>query len=185
MPSSSVGSDDEGFLEAKYKIDLDEVLDDDHDEDVEAMSSSGQEKQRKGPDVDMANNNNNKNWLMPDLNDVHISCTGCCDTRGKKSAWCAVVFLLLVTGVVLLVLSLKRLGSTEYGLEYHPRKKELDDIAKQGGLHPGPPGFRFVKFPSTFIVSKESSSTVTCMDCSAFSLHVNLRRKRFSYCVCV
>jgi len=29
--------------------------------------------------------------------------------------------------------------------------KKLDDAAKMGGLHSGPPGFRFIKFPSTYI----------------------------------
>ena len=87
-----------------------------------------------------------------DLNcDVDLS--ECCDSGTKRWTWCACVCVVLIVAMVLLIVSLKRLESTEYGLEYHPRKKELDEVAKQGGLHAGPPGYSFVKFPSTYIVS--------------------------------
>jgi len=51
----------------------------------------------------------------------------------------------------LIVSSLGKVENTEFGLEYDIHAKELDDAAKSGGLFFGPPGFRFVKFPSTFI----------------------------------
>ena len=76
----------------------------------------------------------------------------CCGTNNKKKAWAVGVSIVFSILLVILIMSLRRLESTEYGLEYHPRKKELDEAAKQGGLHAGPPGFEFVKFPSTFIV---------------------------------
>lgn len=38
----------------------------------------------------------------------------------------------------------------EYGLAYDVHAKKLDDAAKSGGLHSGPPGFEFVRFPSTY-----------------------------------
>jgi len=41
--------------------------------------------------------------------------------------------------------------TTEFGLQYDIHAKELDDAAKSGGLFLGPPGYEFVKFPSTFI----------------------------------
>ena len=46
---------------------------------------------------------------------------------------------------------MKKLDSTEYGLQYNVHNKQLDEAAVSGGLHLGPPGFRFIKFPSTFI----------------------------------
>ena len=85
--------------------------------------------------------------------EFQVDCSKCCDTVPKKWAWAIFVGLIFVIGIVLLGLSLKKLDSTEYGLEYHPRRKELDEAAKSGGLHIGPPGFKFVKFPKTFIVS--------------------------------
>lgn len=47
--------------------------------------------------------------------------------------------------------ALNKLESTEYGVEYTKWSKQLDDAAQMGGLHSGPPGFEFIKFPSTFI----------------------------------
>jgi len=58
----------------------------------------------------------------------------------------------VILAIVLLSFSLKKLTSTEYGLEYDKIAKILDDAAKSGGLHTGPPGFEFIKFPSTFIL---------------------------------
>ena len=37
------------------------------------------------------------------------------------------------------------------GVQYNIHKKQLDEATKSGGLFLGPPGFRFIKFPSTFI----------------------------------
>jgi len=61
---------------------------------------------------------------------------------------CGSVFLV---AIILIGVSLKKLQSTEYGVEYDVYKKKLDDAAKTGGIHSGPPGFRFIKFPSTQI----------------------------------
>lgn len=82
----------------------------------------------------------------------------CCGTPHKKWCWAFSILVIFVILLVILITSLRKLESTEYGLEYHPRKKELDEAAKQGGLHIGPPGFKFVKFPSTFIVSCPSDA---------------------------
>ena len=46
---------------------------------------------------------------------------------------------------------LAKLRSTEYGLAYDVHLKELDNAAKTGGLHTGPPGYQFIKFPSTYV----------------------------------
>jgi len=68
-------------------------------------------------------------------------------TIGGISA-CIVVFLVAIG---LIAASLKKLEETEYGLLYNVWSKNLDDEAQSGGLFNGPPGFRFVKFPSTFV----------------------------------
>jgi prohibitin 2 len=56
---------------------------------------------------------------------------------------------------------LKKLQSTEYGLEYDKWAKTLDDAAKTGGLHAGPPGYYFVKFPSTQISADIADTCVS------------------------
>ena len=53
--------------------------------------------------------------------------------------------------IILIAVSLQRLGSTTYGVEYDKWAKRLDDATKLGGLHLGPIGYRFIKFPSTQI----------------------------------
>lgn len=71
-------------------------------------------------------------------------------SRRRKCLW-ALFAVALLTGIGVLAASLKKVDSTEFGLQYNIHKKELDDAAKSGGLFPGPPGYRFIKFPSTFI----------------------------------
>merc|ERR1711935_698245 len=56
-----------------------------------------------------------------------------------------------IIAIVLISLSLKKVEETEYGLLYTRWTKELDDEAVSGGLFSGAPGFRFIKFPSTFV----------------------------------
>jgi regulator of protease activity HflC (stomatin/prohibitin superfamily) len=72
--------------------------------------------------------------------------------KSKKMTRYAVIFLVLAvvaTVIGLLASSFRKLGSTQYGLEYNVHKKQLADAATAGGLHAGPPGFYFIKFPST------------------------------------
>ena len=61
------------------------------------------------------------------------------------------VVLGLVVSIILISLSLQRLSSTTYGVEYDKWAKRLDDATKLGGLHLGPIAYRFIKFPSTQI----------------------------------
>lgn len=61
---------------------------------------------------------------------------------------CIVFFILVIS---LLAVSLKKVEETEYGLMYTRWSKRLDEEAQSGGLFIGPPGFRFIRFPSTFV----------------------------------
>jgi prohibitin 2 len=61
--------------------------------------------------------------------------------------------ILLITTIVLLAVSFKKVGETEYGVKYARYKKELDDAAVSGSLFPGPPGYKMIKFPSTFLTA--------------------------------
>ena len=62
-----------------------------------------------------------------------------------------ITFVVLIIGIILLSSSLKKVKEVEVGLKYSKYRKHLDDAAKSGGLFVGPPGFKFVKFPSTYI----------------------------------
>jgi regulator of protease activity HflC (stomatin/prohibitin superfamily) len=70
-------------------------------------------------------------------------------------------FVLVLTGIVLLITSLRKLESTEYGVEYNTHSKQLEDASKSGGLFTGPPGFKFIKFPSTFITVDQQATCVS------------------------
>jgi regulator of protease activity HflC (stomatin/prohibitin superfamily) len=74
-----------------------------------------------------------------------------CNTPAKQWTWWGGVAALIILLIALLATSLKKLKSTEYGLQYTAYSKKLDDAAKVGGLHIGPPGYEFIKFPSTQI----------------------------------
>jgi prohibitin 2 len=75
------------------------------------------------------------------------------DDEKKYATICLVVTVLLVTAASLIGVSLNTLQSTEVGLEYDVHAKLLEETAKEGGLHAGPPGYKFVKFPSTYITT--------------------------------
>ena len=52
----------------------------------------------------------------------------------------------------------------EYGLAYDWHTKSLADEAMLGGLHLGPPGFKFIKFPSTYLGFDIVNSTCVSKD---------------------
>lgn len=74
-----------------------------------------------------------------------------CSKKPVKRGWTLFAIAWIIISIILISVSLKKLSTTEYGVEYDRWKKTLDDAAKSGGLHNGPPGYRFVKFPSTQI----------------------------------
>lgn len=81
----------------------------------------------------------------------------------RKFCWgFAFVCVCVIIGV--LVASLKKVPSTEMGVQYNIHKKELDEAAKSGSLFLGPPGFRFIKFPSTFITVNFNDRTCVSND---------------------
>ena len=83
--------------------------------------------------------------------------------RTKRIIW-AFIFVLLTVALGLLIASLKKVPSTEYGLQYNIHKKQLEDAAKSGGLFLGPPGYQFIKFPSTFITVDLNDRTCVSND---------------------
>lgn len=81
--------------------------------------------------------------------------------KAVRVGWGLCFVASLIVSIILLAVSLKKLTSIEYGVEFDHWKKELDDAAKQGGLHLGPPGFRFIKFPSTQITIEMQDTCVS------------------------
>jgi len=73
------------------------------------------------------------------------------ERKNRRIGCIVIVFLVLAVAIGLIVSSLSKVENTEFGLQYDVHAKELDDAARSGGLFLGPPGYRFVKFPSTFI----------------------------------
>jgi regulator of protease activity HflC (stomatin/prohibitin superfamily) len=87
-----------------------------------------------------------------------------CNTKAKQWTWGVGAATLIILLIALLASSLKKLKSTEYGLQYTAYSKKLDDAAKVGGLHIGPPGYEFIKFPSTQITVDLPSDTCVSKD---------------------
>ena len=82
-------------------------------------------------------------WRNRDVSDFAVR-------RRKIRCWILFIVILLVS-IGLIIASLKKVPSTEMGVQYNVHKKQLDEASKSGGLFAGPPGFRFIKFPSTYI----------------------------------
>jgi len=72
----------------------------------------------------------------------------------SSSFACTAVIIAVVSVVVaiiaLIATSLAKLASDEVGIQYNVINKRLGDEAHYEGLHSGPPGFTFIKYPSTF-----------------------------------
>ena len=101
-------------------------------EHTKQNKNSDQAEQQQSP-----NTNNNHKHIMA-------------SPKAKMFCWgFAFVAVCVIIGV--LAASFKKVPSTEMGVQYNVHKKQLDDATKSGGLFAGPPGYQFVKFPSTFI----------------------------------
>jgi regulator of protease activity HflC (stomatin/prohibitin superfamily) len=87
-----------------------------------------------------------------------------CDTKPKRIAWGVFCVVILITSIWVLAASFDKLESTEYGVQYNTHAKTLADAAKTGGLHIGPPGYEFIKFPSTFITEDLQDSICVSKD---------------------
>jgi len=83
---------------------------------------------------------------------------------GTKILCWAFAFVVLCVCVGVLAASLKKVPSTEMGVQYDVHRKQLEDATKSGGLFLGPPGFRFIKFPSTFITVDLNDRTCVSND---------------------
>eukprot|EP00551_Chaetoceros_affinis_P004833 CAMPEP_0203664260 /NCGR_PEP_ID=MMETSP0090-20130426/1709_1 /ASSEMBLY_ACC=CAM_ASM_001088 /TAXON_ID=426623 /ORGANISM="Chaetoceros affinis, Strain CCMP159" /LENGTH=322 /DNA_ID=CAMNT_0050527447 /DNA_START=200 /DNA_END=1168 /DNA_ORIENTATION=+ len=84
-----------------------------------------------------------------------------CSSPAVRNIWIILFVCALIVSICLIATSLKKLTSLEYGVEYDRWAKTLDEAAKTGGLHAGPPGYYFIKFPSTQITTDLSDTCVS------------------------
>eukprot|EP00562_Extubocellulus_spinifer_P009969 CAMPEP_0178496186 /NCGR_PEP_ID=MMETSP0696-20121128/13973_1 /TAXON_ID=265572 /ORGANISM="Extubocellulus spinifer, Strain CCMP396" /LENGTH=340 /DNA_ID=CAMNT_0020124433 /DNA_START=792 /DNA_END=1814 /DNA_ORIENTATION=+ len=86
------------------------------------------------------------------------------DPSFRNRICCGFVLIALLVAAILIPMSLKKVGSTEYGVSYTKYSKKLAEAAKSGGLYSGPPGFSFIKFPSLYITEDLDESTCVSKD---------------------
>ena len=86
------------------------------------------------------------------------------EERIRKWACISFAVVVVIIAIAVLVSSLKKVGETEYGVQYNVHKKQLDDATQSGGLFLGPPGYRFIKFPSTYITYDLDDRTCVSKD---------------------
>lgn len=72
-----------------------------------------------------------------------------------------VAAVIILTIIILVAVSLKKLASDEIGVAYDTINKDLSSETKTEGLHNGPPGFEFIIFPSVF---KTLSFSLECLN---------------------
>jgi hypothetical protein len=102
-------------------------------------------------------------------------------SRRKTMIFRIFALMCILVGFCVLLASLKKVPSTEMGVRYDTHKKQLDDASASGGLFIGPPGFRFIKFPSTFITVEVTDQTCVSNDglLVIFSVTYQVRRYHF------
>lgn len=86
------------------------------------------------------------------------------EIKRRKIALVCIAIIVFIIGIGLLIASLHKVDETSYGVQYNIHKKQLDDAAKSGGLFIGPPGYKFIKFPSTFITVDLNERTCVSRD---------------------
>ncbi|KAI8497828.1 hypothetical protein Bbelb_244800 [Branchiostoma belcheri] len=72
------------------------------------------------------------------------------------------VVAVIVMIIALVASSFQRLESDEIGIAYDTIQKHLGSDVKEEGLHTGPVGYRFIKFPSVFKTLEYTS--LTCLN---------------------
>ena len=84
----------------------------------------------------------------------------CTDKKVRRN-WMYSTMISLIVALALIIASLKKVSSTQFGVEYNVWSKKLESVSKAGGLFLGPVGYRFVKFTSTQINADFSDTCVS------------------------
>lgn len=86
------------------------------------------------------------------------------ELKKRKICWGIFLFVLICTGIGVLIASLGKVNDQSYGIEYNVHSKQLDDAVRSGELCFGPPGFEFIKFPRSFITVDLNERTCVSYD---------------------
>lgn len=82
---------------------------------------------------------------------------------GSKTAFACLVLAAIIVFIGAMVgTSLKKLSTEEVGIAYNIHQRKLATEVKREGLHPGPPGYHFIIFPSVF--QSISYADVECLN---------------------
>ncbi|XP_002739412.1 uncharacterized protein LOC100367895 [Saccoglossus kowalevskii] len=84
----------------------------------------------------------------------------------------AIIVVVIAIIIGLVASSLKQLNSDEMGIAYDTIQKKLSDNVEQEGLHTGPPGFEFIKFPSVFRTI--SFPDLQCLNKDGVTINLNV-----------
>lgn len=84
----------------------------------------------------------------------------CTDKKVRRN-WMYSTVISVIVALALIIASLQKVSSTEFGVEYNVWSKKLESVSKAGGLFLGPVGYRFVKFTSTQINADFSDTCVS------------------------
>ena len=84
-----------------------------------------------------------------------------CTEKKVRRNWLYSTVISVIVALALIIASLSKVSSTQFGVEYNVWSKKLESVSKAGGLFLGPVGYRFVKFTSTQINADFSDTCVS------------------------
>lgn len=84
-----------------------------------------------------------------------------CTDKKVRRKWMYSTVISVIVALALIIASLRKVSSTQFGVEYNVWTKKLESVSKAGGLFLGPVGYRFVKFTSTQINADFSDTCVS------------------------
>lgn len=82
------------------------------------------------------------------------------NTNSRRAFWATLVVLAMLFVGIMVGVSVKKLDSTQFGVQYDKLAKRLLDVHGEG-LHSGPPGFRYIIFPSIFTQEELNTTCVS------------------------
>lgn len=121
----------------------------------------------------------NRQSCMECFLECNCTCPSCIDfsDRRTKYAITGIVTVAVIIAIALIAASLKRISSTQFGVEYDIWKKELEAKSTPPGLYFGPIGYRFVKFSTRQILPASVSDTCLSRDGLRIDFEVSYQYK--------
>lgn len=98
---------------------------------------------------------------------------GLCKMPSKWYICGGTTLAIVAIAIGLLASSFKRLSSDEVGIQYDIHQNQLGSRTYQEGLHTGPPGYTFIKFPKVF--KTLSFSALKCLNKDGLTIQLNVQ----------